>query len=68
MASGFFDEMVERNVVSWNFMISGYLSTGLLEEARFIFDRMPVKDVVSWNAMITGYAHIILWCLLKILA
>lgn len=54
-AQKLFDEMPERNVVSWNSMLSGYLSSGDLEAAKRVFDEIPRKDVVSWNSMITGY-------------
>ncbi|KAI9128671.1 hypothetical protein K1719_000154 [Acacia pycnantha] len=51
-----FDEMTQRNVVSWNSMLSGYLKDGNLAVARLFFDEIPGKDVVSWNSMISGYA------------
>ncbi|OVA07679.1 Pentatricopeptide repeat [Macleaya cordata] len=51
-----FDEMPERNVVSWNSILYGYLKSGKLEEAKSVFDEIPMKDVVSWNSMISGYA------------
>lgn len=57
-ASVLFHEMEERNVESWNFMVSGYAKLGLVEEARMLFDEIPVKDVVSWNAIISGYADV----------
>ena len=50
-----FDEMRERNVVSWTAMIVGYASFGDLVEARKLFDKMPEKNVVPWNAIISGY-------------
>ncbi|XP_062115995.1 pentatricopeptide repeat-containing protein At4g22760 [Humulus lupulus] len=53
-----FDEMPERNVVSWNAILSGYLKFGNLEEAQRVFVDIPNKDVVSWNSMISGYARI----------
>ncbi|KAL2933474.1 hypothetical protein RDABS01_016593 [Bienertia sinuspersici] len=60
-----FDEMPERDkdVVSWNLMISGYLSCrggGMryLEEGKKLFDQMPKRDLVSWNTVISGYARI----------
>ena len=53
-----FDEMPERNVVSWNSILFGYLKSGNLEEAQRVFDEIPRKDVVSWNSMISGYARI----------
>ncbi|GAB2224570.1 hypothetical protein Droror1_Dr00005332 [Drosera rotundifolia] len=52
-----FDEMSERNVVSWNSMLSGYLKYGDLASAKHLFDVMPTKDVISWNTMISGYAR-----------
>ncbi|XP_028795484.1 pentatricopeptide repeat-containing protein At4g22760-like [Neltuma alba] len=51
-----FDEMSQKNVVSWNSMLSGYLKDGNLAVARLFFDEIPRKDVVSWNSMISGYA------------
>ncbi|KAJ0789992.1 putative tetratricopeptide-like helical domain superfamily [Helianthus annuus] len=53
-----FDEMSERNVVSWNSMIDGFLRSGDLVMAEGCFARMPDKDVVSWNSMVTGYARV----------
>ncbi|KAJ4951729.1 hypothetical protein NE237_028561 [Protea cynaroides] len=51
-----FDEMAERNVVSWNSILSGYLKAGDLDMSRKVFNEIPMKDVVSWNSMISGYA------------
>ncbi|KAI4372684.1 hypothetical protein MLD38_010884 [Melastoma candidum] len=57
MARILFDEMLERNVVSWTTMIFGYCQAGDMESARMLFDVMPEKNVVSWNAMIGGYCQ-----------
>ncbi|KAH6755546.1 mitochondrial editing factor 18 [Perilla frutescens var. hirtella] len=50
-----FDSMVDRNVVSWNVMLNGYVKAGLVDLARDIFEGIPGKDVVSWGTMIDGY-------------
>ncbi|XP_065847859.1 pentatricopeptide repeat-containing protein At4g18520, chloroplastic [Euphorbia lathyris] len=39
-----------------NNLISAYLKSGLLVEARKVFDGMPKRNVVSWTAMIHGYS------------
>ncbi|KAK9278526.1 hypothetical protein L1049_028094 [Liquidambar formosana] len=52
-----FDKMPERDLHSWNIMISGYVRNRNLGAARALFDRMPLRDVVSWNAMLSGYAQ-----------
>ncbi|CAM8984486.1 unnamed protein product [Rhodiola kirilowii] len=51
-----FDKMYVRNVVSWNTILSGYLSSGDLGTGKGVFDEMPEKDVISWNSMVSGYA------------
>ncbi|GMH19281.1 hypothetical protein Nepgr_021122 [Nepenthes gracilis] len=50
-----FMAMVERDVVSWNSMICGYVKSDELKEARRLFDEMPERDVVSWNTILDGY-------------
>ncbi|RVW60601.1 Pentatricopeptide repeat-containing protein [Vitis vinifera] len=47
-----FNEMIQRDVVSWNSMINGRI-----EEAREVFESMTERNVVSWNAMISGYVQ-----------
>ncbi|CAL1362315.1 unnamed protein product [Linum trigynum] len=56
-AAKVFDEMPERDVVSWNSMIVGYLRSGILGEALRLFGRMEVRNIVTWNSMITGFAQ-----------
>ncbi|BBH09842.1 mitochondrial editing factor 9 [Prunus dulcis] len=50
-----FDRMEQRNVVTWNSMITGYVKRREMAKARKLFDEMPDRDVVSWNLMISGY-------------
>ncbi|GMH12726.1 hypothetical protein Nepgr_014567 [Nepenthes gracilis] len=50
-----FDSTANRNVASWNSMLSGYSLNGQLEEAKELFEQIPEKNIVSWNAIITGY-------------
>ncbi|XP_057870765.2 pentatricopeptide repeat-containing protein At4g02750 isoform X2 [Cryptomeria japonica] len=52
-----FDNMNQRDVVSWTAMIAGYAHNGFLDEALALFKKMPEHNVVSWNAMIAGYAQ-----------
>lgn len=53
-----FEELgVNRSLVAWNTLISGYMKTGDLMSARRLFDQMPEKDAISWNTMIAGYAQ-----------
>ncbi|KAF8099245.1 hypothetical protein N665_0247s0028 [Sinapis alba] len=53
-----FNELgAERNLVTWNAMISGYARMGDLSSTMQLFDAMPERSVVSWNSMIAGFAH-----------
>ncbi|KAL6130601.1 hypothetical protein ACLB2K_068980 [Fragaria x ananassa] len=57
LARSLFDEMRDRNVVSWTSMIYGYCHRGDVGAAKSLFDSMPKKNLVSWNVMIGGYCQ-----------
>lgn len=50
-----FDEMLIRNLVSWNSMLDGYAKCGDVRMMREVFDLMPERDVISWSALVDGY-------------
>eukprot|EP01018_Ginkgo_biloba_P034530 Gb_22891 [translate_table: standard] len=52
-----FDNLPQRDVVSWNTMIAGYVQIGHFDDALKLFQKMPERDVISWNAIIVGYAQ-----------
>ncbi|KAL8227296.1 hypothetical protein R6Q57_017128 [Mikania cordata] len=52
-----FDEMLARDLVIWNAMVSGYCKVGEVERARALFEVMPERNLVSWTALIAGYAQ-----------
>ncbi|RWW63357.1 hypothetical protein BHE74_00029471 [Ensete ventricosum] len=53
-----FDEMAERDVISWNMLITAHARLGQMRKARALFDTMPKRSVVSWTALISGYTSI----------
>ncbi|XP_057520060.1 pentatricopeptide repeat-containing protein At4g22760 isoform X2 [Amaranthus tricolor] len=56
-AKKLFDEISDKNVVSWNSLLAGYLKSRDLSMATQLFNKMPVKDIVSWNSMLSGYTR-----------
>ncbi|RVW51582.1 Pentatricopeptide repeat-containing protein [Vitis vinifera] len=52
-----FDEMLDRDVISWTSLIVAYAKVGNMEAASELFDGLPMKDMVAWTAMVTGYAQ-----------
>lgn len=54
-----FDQMCERDVVTWTTVIAGYVKGGMVEEARRLFDRVDAKkNVVTWTALVGGYIRL----------
>ncbi|EEE66913.1 hypothetical protein OsJ_23761 [Oryza sativa Japonica Group] len=51
-----FDEMVDRDVVSWNSIVGVYMSSGDATGAMGFFEAMPERNVVSWNTVVAGNA------------
>lgn len=49
-----FDEMPERDVVSWNSMIAAYMARGRIEPAMRLFHSAPQKNIVTWNSVVSG--------------
>lgn len=49
-----FDEMPQRDVVSWNSLIHAYMIRGEVATAMEVFESMPERSIVSWNSIITG--------------
>ncbi|KAF3788174.1 Pentatricopeptide repeat-containing protein [Nymphaea thermarum] len=56
-----FDMMSERDLVSWNTMVSSYSQCGMVEEALKLVRAMRnsgIKpDSVTWNAVIVGFSQ-----------
>lgn len=52
----FFHAMHSKDLHTYNLMINGYMSVGLIHEARCIFNDMSIKNLISWSTMIGGYA------------
>ncbi|XP_024523976.1 pentatricopeptide repeat-containing protein At2g35030, mitochondrial-like [Selaginella moellendorffii] len=55
-ADEIFQSMPEKNVVSWNSLVTALHRRGNLEQAETTFESMAEKTISSWNSMITGYA------------
>ncbi|XP_008240808.2 PREDICTED: pentatricopeptide repeat-containing protein At2g35030, mitochondrial [Prunus mume] len=54
-----FDEMPDKDVVTWTTVIMGYIRCGMMEEARRLFDRVDAKkDVITWTALVSGYMRL----------
>ncbi|KAK6928149.1 Pentatricopeptide repeat [Dillenia turbinata] len=51
-----FDEMPERDPVSWNTVLDGYVRAGDMNAAVEFFERIPDRNVVSWSTMVWGFS------------
>ncbi|KAL5819529.1 hypothetical protein ACOSQ4_023371 [Xanthoceras sorbifolium] len=56
-AQKLFDEMIKKDLCSYNTMITACAKFGYLEQARKLFDEMRERDNFSWTAMISGYVR-----------
>ncbi|KAK8517958.1 hypothetical protein V6N12_016792 [Hibiscus sabdariffa] len=52
-----FDEIKEKDELSWTTMVMGYVKNDELDAARELVDGTSEKLGVAWNAMISGYVH-----------
>ncbi|PKA66775.1 Pentatricopeptide repeat-containing protein [Apostasia shenzhenica] len=49
-----FDQMEERDVVSWTSLIGAYSNANRLDDAYLAFINTPSRNAVTWTALISG--------------
>ncbi|XP_024532807.1 pentatricopeptide repeat-containing protein At4g02750 [Selaginella moellendorffii] len=50
-----FDDIPERDLVSWNVFLNGYAAGGHTQGSLDTFHRMPQWSVVSWTTLVTSF-------------
>ncbi|XP_019091813.1 PREDICTED: pentatricopeptide repeat-containing protein At1g06145-like [Camelina sativa] len=53
-----FDEMPERDDITWTTMVSAYRQVLDMESASSLANLMPTKNVATWNCLIDGYTKL----------
>ncbi|KAF8116629.1 hypothetical protein N665_0015s0006 [Sinapis alba] len=53
-----FEEILFKDVVSWNLLIMGYMKLGFVEDGERAFSEMPERNIVTWHTMLIGYINI----------
>ncbi|XVE90504.1 hypothetical protein DITRI_Ditri20bG0083000 [Diplodiscus trichospermus] len=48
-----FDQTPQKDIYSWNAILSSHCKAGNLAFARKVFEQMPERNVVSWNNLIS---------------
>ncbi|KAL3030135.1 hypothetical protein AAZX31_03G203900 [Glycine max] len=50
-----FDDILAKDVTSWNALVSGYMEVGSMDDAQTTFDMMPERNIISWTTLVNGY-------------
>ncbi|KAI3820777.1 hypothetical protein L1987_08325 [Smallanthus sonchifolius] len=50
-----FDEMPQRDTITWTSLLKGCVMSGEILEAEQLFVKMPERNEVSWAVMVAGY-------------
>ncbi|XP_077214554.1 tetratricopeptide repeat (TPR)-like superfamily protein [Tasmannia lanceolata] len=57
-----FDRILDKDLVAWNAMVSGYAQQGFVRDAWDLVEEMRLvgmkPDSVTWNALIAGFAQV----------
>ncbi|KAL4566579.1 hypothetical protein LXL04_030697 [Taraxacum kok-saghyz] len=52
-----FDEMPQRDTITWTSLVKGYATGRKIHQAEELFAKMPERNEVSWAVMIAGYVN-----------
>ncbi|KAG9456889.1 hypothetical protein H6P81_001397 [Aristolochia fimbriata] len=53
----FYENPGQRDIVTWNAILAGYVRDGQMNVSERLFEEMPFRDVISWSTMIMGYVR-----------
>ncbi|KAK9124015.1 hypothetical protein Sjap_013617 [Stephania japonica] len=49
-----FERMLEKDVISWTTMLTGYMDFAMVQSAVKLFNEMPEKNCISYNSLLAG--------------
>ncbi|KAK7246078.1 hypothetical protein RIF29_40936 [Crotalaria pallida] len=50
-----FDDVLMKDVTSWNALVAGYMELGSVDDGQRMFDLMPERNIISWTTLVAGY-------------